>query len=212
MGMLKSPDGPRIDADILELREQAAAAQRFLKASIGLDQRFNIQDLLDGKHRPRVRSEVLGDNLGAAEIHQTLPHTHDAMLIDMETRDAWRRVFRVVVAHHVLGGLVDIDGLDPQIRAPLEVILENARDLCDLTRRERIKRMVATAAPAPFREASSVFKGIWSFLSRMIRPATWGARLDQPYPKSVPDFSSGGEGASASLRSGRRVPPSANAV
>ena len=42
-------------------------------------------------------------------------------------------VFRVVVAHHILRGLVDIDGLDPQVRAPLEVVLEDARDLCDLS-------------------------------------------------------------------------------
>ena len=134
--------GPRIDADIFELSEQAAAAQRFLKTSIGLDRRFDIQDLLDGKHRPRLFSEGLRDNLGAAEIHQPLPHTHDPMLIDIETRDARRQRFGVVVAHHILGGLVDVDGLDPQVRAPLEVVLENTRDLCDLTCGERIQRMV----------------------------------------------------------------------
>jgi hypothetical protein len=65
------------------------------------------------------------------------------MLIDMETRDAGRRVLGVVIAHQILRGLVNIDRFDPQVRAPLEVVLENARDLCDLTRCERIQRMGA---------------------------------------------------------------------
>ena len=62
-------------------------------------------------------------------------------LIDMKARDPRRAVFGDVMAHHVFGGLVDIDRLHPQVRAPLEVVLEDAGDRCDLSGGERIKRV-----------------------------------------------------------------------
>ena len=85
------------------------------------------------------------------------------MLVDMEACDASRRVFGVVVAHDIFRGLVDIDGLDPQVPAPLEVVLKNARDLCDLTRRERVKRMVD-------RNTGSVQGNIFCFQGHLVIP------------------------------------------
>ena len=42
------------------------------------------------------------------------------------------RSFRSVVAHNFLGGFLNINGLNPEIRTPLEVVLEDARGFCDL--------------------------------------------------------------------------------
>ena len=46
---------------------------------------------------------------------------------------------RGIVAHHIFGWLVDVDGLDAQVRAPLKVVLEDAGDRGDFSRGERIK-------------------------------------------------------------------------
>jgi hypothetical protein len=56
-----------------------------------------------------------------------------------------------------------IDGFDTQVRAPLEVVLENTRNLCDLTRRERTKGVVDC-------DAGSVQGNIFCLQGHLVAP------------------------------------------
>ena len=111
---------PGIDAHVLQLVQQAAPAQRLLEAGIGLHRLLDQQHLLDRHHGARIWLESLRDNLPGAEIDLALPDAHHAAAIDFEAGDSLDRVARLVAAHHLLGGLVDIDGFDAQVVAPSE--------------------------------------------------------------------------------------------
>jgi hypothetical protein len=79
--------------------------------------------------------------IAGAEIDLALPDAHHAAAIDFEAGDSLDRVARPVGAHHLLGGLVDIDGLDAQVVAPREMVQDRRDCPHNLRGAQRIERM-----------------------------------------------------------------------
>jgi hypothetical protein len=132
---------PGVDADILQFGEQAAPGERCLEARVFLHGLLDQQHFLDRHHGARVRAERLVDHLACGKIDTAHVNAGSAMAIGVEARDAMHGRAGHMRAHHVLGGLLDIDGLDPQVGTPAVMLVQDSDGGRDFGSGQRVERV-----------------------------------------------------------------------
>src|SRR4029079_476039 len=113
--MAEVADRPWIDANIFEFLQKPPAAQSLLNSGIRFHGLLNQEDLLNGHHRPGVRPEHLPDEFALPQIDATSPYAHHPAPIDIKSRNPLDGCTNGIIAHNILGRLVDVDRLDAEI-------------------------------------------------------------------------------------------------
>ena len=138
-------DRPGVDAHVVELVDETAAPQGLLEARVRLHGPLDVEDLFDRHHGTRGLVETLGHHLAGLEVDPALPNPDVAAPEGVETRDPLEGRTGDRGADDILGGLVHVDRLDPEIVAPCVVIADDGGGTPDLGRAQRIERMAGHA-------------------------------------------------------------------